>query len=427
MDFRVEPVRVFEGSPVLPGDKSLSHRAQLLAALAEGMSEIRGLSNGEDVASTGRCLQAMGVRYQVGDGLTRITGVGLWGLKAPSGDLDCGNSGSTIRMLMGILAGQSFTSRLFGDESLSRRPMGRVAEPLRKMGARIDLTRESFPPVTVHGVGHLKALPCELKVASAQVKSAILLAALYGDGETQLTGKIQSRDHTERLLPHFGVKIGVRPETISLFGGQTLTAADYQIPADPSSAAFWLAAACIVPQGRVRIDNLLLNPTRTGFFRAIGRMGARLQEKLSTLAPEPVGSVELEGSALQGISIHEDEVASLIDEIPMLAVLATYATGTTEIRGAEELRVKETDRIDAVATNLRTLGVEVDTYPDGLRITGPQKLRSGTIDSFHDHRIAMAFAIGALGAEGPITIKNAQSVSISYPAFFDTLKRLSRG
>jgi 3-phosphoshikimate 1-carboxyvinyltransferase len=264
-------------------------------------------------------------------------------------------------------------------------------------------------------------------VASAQVKSAILLAALYAKGETKLTGKIQSRDHTEKLLPHFGADISVSPESLTLKGGQILRAAKLTVPADPSSAAFWLAAACVVKGGQVRMGGVSLNPTRTGFFRAIERMGAKISERVTSQEPERVGEVELHQAPLRGVSIPEAEVASLIDELPMLAVLAAYAEGVTEVRGAEELRVKETDRIEAIAVNFRAMGGVIETFDDGFRIKGPQKLKGGEVDSLGDHRIAMAFAVGALGAEKPTLIRNAESVNISYPGFFETLQRLSRG
>lgn len=427
MEIQIDPVRALKGSPVIPGDKSISHRAQLLAALAVGTSEIVGLSNGEDVTSTRKCLTSLGVKFDQEGDTFFVHGVGLRGLKASGAPLDCGNSGSTIRMLMGILAGQSFTSTLIGDASLSKRPMGRVADPLREMGARIDLSEGKFCPMKVAGVGKLKAKTHSLKVASAQVKSAILLAALYADGETALTGKIRSRDHTEKLLPHFGGEIAVTSDRIALRGGQTLKAAKTVVPGDPSSAAFWLAAAAIVPGGHVTLKNILLNPTRTGFQSALKRMGATLTERVTSREPELVGEVEMRHSSLKGISITAEEVASLIDELPMLAVLAAYATGVTEVRGAEELRVKETDRIEAVAAGFRALGGKIETFEDGFRIVGPQKLGGGTVDSFHDHRIAMAFAIGALGATAPVTIRNAESVNISYPAFFPTLRSLTHG
>lgn len=305
--------------------------------------------------------------------------------------------------------------------------MDRVSGPLKKMGADFKLTNERFAPLTVMGKFPLTATHFSLPVASAQVKSAMLLAGLYAEGVTKLTGKIQSRDHTERLLPHFGGKLHVESDSISIAGGQKLHPSEFKVPGDPSSAAFWLAGACIAPKGKVVIQNVLLNPTRTGFLRALERMGAVIKTEVISTEPELVGHIELKGGALKGVTIEPDEVASLIDEIPMLSVLATYAHGVTEVRGAEELRVKESDRIEAFAENLRRMGAKIETFSDGFRIEGPQPLKGTTVDSFGDHRIAMAFAIGALGASGQTQILECDSVDISYPAFFDTLRRLVDG
>jgi 3-phosphoshikimate 1-carboxyvinyltransferase len=327
-------------------------------------------------------------------------------------------------MLMGVLAGQPFSTMLIGDASLSRRPMARVADPLREMGAKFQLCEEKFAPVEITGT-KLRGISHCLKVASAQVKSALLLAALYAEGETSLTGEIHSRDHTERLLPHFGVELSITPSKIEISSGQRLKAADFRIPGDPSSAAFWIAGACLIPGANVRVQNLLMNPTRTGFLRALQRMGADLQLQIDSSGPEPVGEAIARGSRLQGISITPREIPDLVDELPMLAVLGAFAHGTTEVHGAEELRVKETDRIEAVASNLRQMGAELETFEDGFRIQGPQKLRGAELDSFGDHRIAMAFSIGALAATGNTRIRNSDSVTISYPEFFNTLRKLS--
>ncbi len=426
MDRNIQPAKTFKGSVTLPGDKSLSHRGLILGALAEGKTHLTGLSHGEDVQSTARCFEALGVPIDRDKGSVTVNGVGLFGFQKPSGPLDCGNSGSTMRMLMGILAGQSFRATLTGDASLSRRPMDRVSDPLKKMGAEIALTEQRFAPLTIEGKA-LRGIEYSLPVASAQVKSALLLAGLLAERTTTLTGKIHSRDHTERLLPYFGAVLTRSPEKIRISGKQKLHGVSFDIPGDPSSAAFWLAGACIVKGGQIAIDRLLLNPTRTGFQRVLTRMGAKLSEKVVSFEPERVGNVEISYSGLKGVTVTADEVASLIDEVPMLAVLATYAEGVTEVRGAEELRVKESDRIEAVATNLRRMGAEIETFPDGFRLRGPQKLRGCPIDSFHDHRIAMAFAIGALGASGETQILNCESVAISYPEFFQTLQRLTSG
>lgn len=426
MDRTISNARQFCGTVSVPGDKSLSHRGLLFGAISQGKTRLTGLSQGEDVQTTARCLEAMGVRIERRTSEVIIDGVGLKGLRVAKAALDCGNSGSTMRMLMGLLAGQDFVSTLTGDASLSRRPMDRVANPLREMGAQIDLTETRFSPLRITGK-KLKGIPYSLPVASAQVKSALLIAGLLAEGETRLTGKIQSRDHTERLLPYFGASLREDASSITIAGNQKLQGVSFDIPGDPSSAAFWLAGACVVGKGSVSLDRLLLNPTRTGFQRTLTRMGAQLIENVVVKAPELAGNVEVKGSMLRGISVAPHEVSSLIDEVPMLAVLATYADGITEVRGAEELRVKESDRIESVAINLRRMGVVIETFPDGFRIKGPQKLTGATVDSFGDHRIAMAFAIGALGASGDTRILNCESVNISYPEFFETLERLTLG
>jgi 3-phosphoshikimate 1-carboxyvinyltransferase len=331
-----------------------------------------------------------------------------------------------MRMLMGALVGQTFSSMLVGDTSLSGRPMRRVSAPLKQMGARIALTEHEHAPVRIEGAQRLSAIDHRLEVASAQVKTALLLAALYAEGTTRLTGEIGSRDHTERILRHFGVRIELSAQAISLSAGQPLQAARVEVPGDPSAAAFWIAAACVVPSGRVRLSNVLLNPTRTGFMRVVQRMGAAVETRVRVHEPEPTGNVQAASGSLVGVTVEQQEIASLIDEIPVLAVLATQAHGSTVVRGATELRFKETDRIEAVADNLRRMGGQIETFPDGFRIDGPQKLTGARLDSFHDHRIAMAFAIAALCAEGQTTICGAESVAISHPGFFDTLGELTR-
>lgn len=426
MEARIHKAHRLQGTPPVPGDKSLSHRALLISALAQGDTEISGLSAGDDVANTLRCVRALGVDIRLNGQSAVVHGVGLQGLKAPAGPLDCGNSGSTMRMLMGVLAAQAFPSVMVGDASLSRRPMGRVAAPLCRMGARIELAEGKHAPVRVSGARGLAPIDFDLQVASGQVKSAILLAALYANGTTRLTGQIGSRDHTERLLRHLGVQVEVTPQAISLHGGQALHAAAIPIPGDPSAAAFWLAAALLVADGRVSLSNVLLNPTRTGLLRVLRRMGAAIDERRLADDPEPSGDLQCRAGPLVGVSVGADEVPSMIDELPVLAVIATQAQGTTEVRGASELRVKETDRIDAIAVNLRRMGGVIDTFADGFRIQGPQKLTGANVDSFGDHRIAMAFAMAGLAAEGETRIRNAESVSISHPGFFETLEELVR-
>jgi 3-phosphoshikimate 1-carboxyvinyltransferase len=403
----------------------------MFGALASGVTTVSHLLESGDVHSTWKCLEAMGARIErfteSGKGLVRVHGLGTAGLRAPREPLDCGNSGTTMRLLMGILAGQGFSARMTGDESLSRRPMKRIAGPLRQMGATIELTNDQTAPLTITGTTGLKAISYELPVASAQLKSALLLAGLFADGETRLTGMIESRDHTERLLPHFGVKLHQAPGVVSIRGGQELKGAHVNVPGDISSAAFWLVAAAIVPGARLEIENVSLNPSRVGILKVLERMGVGLKTELTEESPEPIGKLRISSAPLRATTISPDEVPELVDEIPVITVLATQAHGTTEIRGAEELRVKESDRIEATAAGLRAMGAEVETLPDGFRITGPQRLKGAAIESHDDHRIAMAFSIASLIAEGETEIRGIECVGISYPNFFDTLRELTGG
>jgi len=404
----IQPCKRLEGKPRIPGDKSISHRGLIFGALAEGTTEVLDILDSGDVQSTARCLRDLGVKITTDGNITRVEGVGARGFKRPEGVLDCGNSGTTIRLMMGVLAGRGITASMTGDSSLVKRPMKRVAEPLRKMGAQFQLTQDNFAPLTVLGA-KLTGIEYDLKVASAQIKSAIILAALAAEGETKITGEIHSRDHTERLLGHFGVKLRATEKYVIVPGGQTLKARRVHVPG-----------------GHVVMDNIALNPTRIGFIKALQRMGASISIRETASDPEPVGTIEARYGALKGVHITADEVPSLIDELPMLAVLASQAQGVTLVEGAEELRVKETDRIEAVATNLRAMGIEIEVREDGYRIEGPQKLKGATLQSFHDHRIAMAFSIAGLVAEGTTQIQGADCVGISYPGFYPTLRELTR-
>jgi len=327
--------------------------------------------------------------------------------------------------LMGLLAGQNISSTLVGDDSLSRRPMKRVSESLASMGAKVELTNGNFPPVTIHGAS-LSAIDYSLAIASAQIKSAIIFAALQASGTTTIRGEIHSRDHTERMLQHFGGKISVEKDRLSVSGGQVLVAKDVQVPGDPSTAAFWMAAASMLPGSRVTLENISLNPTRLGFVDVLRRMGAKIDIVPVTREPEPIGSITVTGGVLRGVHVTKDMIPSMVDEVPMLAVLATQAQGETVIEGAEELRVKESDRIEAVAMNLRAMGADVDVRPDGFRILGPQPLKGASISTFHDHRIAMAFSVAGLLAKGETEIQHSECVAISYPNFFRTLAELRR-
>lgn len=426
-DRRVGPSSKLAGNPIVPGDKSISHRGLIFGALAKGTTEIHHILESADVQSTASCLRQLGVEIEKdSSGITRVKSQGLKGFKSPKSTLDCGNSGTTIRLLMGLFSGIPLLEvSMTGDHSLVKRPMKRVAEPLRKMGAQIELTNQDYAPVTIRGT-QLSAIDYDLKIASAQIKSAIILAALHASGSTRIHGEIHSRDHTERLLGHFGVEIETTPTEIRVKGGQSFSPNRLNVPGDPSTAAFWLAAAALVPGSSIELGNISLNPTRTGFIRVLERMGAVISTEVTDSGSEPIGNIKTSYSQLKGVRVEEAEIPSLIDELPMLAVLATQAHGVTHVSGAEELRVKETDRIEAVAQNLRAMGAKIETTHDGFIIEGPQVLKGAEIDSFHDHRIAMAFSIGTLVAKGESLIRGADCVAISYPEFFSTLAELTK-
>lgn len=399
-----------KGSVSVPGDKSVGHRALLLGTLAEGTLSVRGLSGGQDVASTRRCLEAMGARFSESPGLLRVLGVGLRGLKAPKAPLDCGNSGTTMRLLMGVLSGQDFSSELFGDESLSRRPMERVAAPLRLMGSEIATTGGK-PPVRVAGGRPLKGLRYILPVASAQVKSAVLLAGLYAEGETVVDDPFGTRDHTERMLAFLGHPGALRSD-------KALT-----VPGDPSSAAFFAAAAALVPGSRLTVPRVLLNEGRLGFFTALKEMGARVSwERGGVHARETVGDVVAEHGPLNPLRLAPERVPGLVDEVPLLAVLCAFAEGESRLEGLAELRHKESDRLEGTAASLRALGAEAAVDGDALVVRGPARWRGGRVETHGDHRIAMAFAVAALGGAAPVELSDAACAAVSYPSFFADLE-----
>jgi 3-phosphoshikimate 1-carboxyvinyltransferase len=424
---KIKPSAKFNGSPAIPGDKSISHRGLIFGALAEsGTTVIENLLDSGDVNSTASCLKQMGVKIKKENGLTYVEGLGPRNFIIPKEVLDCGNSGTTMRLLMGLLSSiHGMKATLTGDDSLTKRPMRRVAEPLSFMGSVINMKNDNFAPLEVSG-DYLRGIDYELKIASAQIKTAIILAAIFANGKTRITGEIHSRDHTERLLSHFGVHIKSTSTEVLIEGGQKFKANKLKVPSDPSTAAFWLAGASLIKGSDLHLKNVSLNPTRIGFIRALEKMGGKVQTTVTETDPEPIGDIRCTYSELKGITLSEAEIPSLIDELPILSVLASQAKGRTVVTGAEELRVKETDRIEALATNLRLMGVQIETTPDGFIIEGPQKLKGATMDSFHDHRIAMAFSIAGLVAEGETNIENADCVSISYPAFFTTLKDLTK-
>ena len=425
--FRVGPGGSVSGTLTVPGDKSISHRALMLGAIAEGDTHISGFLAGEDCLATARAVQALGVQIERAPGATEVLvrGVGATGLKPPHAPLDMGNAGTAIRLMMGLLAPQRFDSTLIGDESLMRRPMGRVAVPLQMMGARIQ-TRQGRPPIEIRGTPHLRGVHYSLPVASAQVKSAVLLAALAASGRTQLTEPAPSRDHTERMLSAFGAKLQHEGRSIAIEGGQTLRGTAVQVPADFSSAAFFLVAGCLAADRPLLLTNVGVNPTRTGLLELLRRMGADI--RVHARAPggepdaEPVADIEIHRSALRGITVPETLVPLAIDEFPAFFIAAACATGETLVRGALELRVKESDRLAAMAEGLGRLGVEHQLLPDGLWIRGAEALTGGTIDSCGDHRVAMAFAIASLRAREAIEIEDVANVATSFPGFLETAR-----
>ncbi len=420
----IQPATNLVGSIRVPGDKSISHRYAMLAAIAEGKTRLTNFSTGADCASTVQCVEELGCKVTKKDGVIEIEGQGL-ALSAPSRPLDCGNSGSTMRMLSGILAGQSFSSKMFGDESLSRRPMQRVMVPLTAMGAKIEASEGGRPPLTIHGT-RLKPIDYVLPVASAQVKSAVLLAGLFADGETWVEEPLRTRDHTEVAIRSFGGEIKKSKNRIGISGGQTLKGIDAHVPGDISSAAFFLCAAALFPDSNLVIDTLLLNPTRAVLLDVMNAMGAKVKVlNLEEHNGELVGTVSVEPGNLKGIKMSGAQTAALIDEVPVLAAIAPYTQRGIEIRDAKELRVKETDRIAALCANLRAKGAEVQEFEDGLLVPGNQKLHGAQIDSMGDHRIAMAFAVAALRAEGPSEIHGAEAARISFPEFFSLLQQLT--
>jgi 3-phosphoshikimate 1-carboxyvinyltransferase len=421
----VHPAKSLNGSVRLPGDKSISHRYAMLGGIAEGTTKLENFSTGADCASTLGCLRALGVEWERKDESVTIRGRGRK-LQPPSTPLDCGNSGSTIRMLSGILAGQEVTSELVGDESLSRRPMARIIKPLEMMGACIESAADARPPLRITGA-KLKAIDYKLPVASAQVKTSLLFAGLYAEGTTRIEEPIQTRDHGELALQAFGAQLDRRMREVSISGGQKLHAIEATVPGDISSAAFFLCAAALFPDSQLVVPGLLLNPTRARLLDFLVGLGVRISmSELQEQHGELVGTLQVEGGKLKGARVIREDSAALIDEIPVLAAIAPYTAEGIEIRDARELRVKESDRIASVATNLRLMGAEVEEFDDGLRIPGGQKLHGASLESFGDHRIAMAFAVAALRADGETEIKGADSAVISYPEFFNMLAGLTQ-
>ena len=420
MKYIVKPCRQIQGDITVPGDKSISHRAVMLAAIAQGTTRISGFLQGEDCLATLKALQRMGVAAEFEQaGELVIEGVGKAGLKPARAALDLGNSGTSMRLLTGLFAGQSMAVTLIGDDSLMRRPMRRVCDPLALMGAHVDISKNGTPPVEIKPAAQLRAINYRLPVASAQVKSAILLAGLYAQGNTLVEEPRVTRDHTERMLSAFGYPLTIDAGRISLPGGRVLQAAHIQIPADISSAAFFIVAACIAGAGEITVHNVGLNPTRTGVLDILRAMQAQIDiHHHAMMGNEPTASITARASRLQGIEVPEHLVPLAIDELPVICIAAACAQGVTRISHAQELRVKESDRISQVAKGLKILNIEVKEFADGLTIRGGQ-FGGGKIESGHDHRIAMAFAVASLRAQAHIEISDCDNVATSFPGFVD--------
>lgn len=424
----IEPKTALNGTVRVPGDKSISHRAVMLGSLADGVTRIRGFLMGEDCLSTVRCFQKMGVAAEINEDNVVVYGKGLHGLNEPQDVLDVGNSGTTIRLMSGILAGQNFTSVVTGDSSIRKRPMGRVTKPLREMGATIlGRQKGELAPLAISG-GSLRPISYKTPVASAQIKSSILLAGLFANGWTEVIEPEKSRDHSERMLRYFGAEVEVDDLAVRIKGHPILTGREIQVPGDISSAAFLLVAGAIVPDARVVIKDVGLNPTRTGIIDVLKEMGANLKIIENTAdTGEPLGDLIVETSSLKGIKFGGQLIPRLVDEIPVIAVAAACAGGITEIRDAAELKVKESNRLEAICQGLQKMGVDIEELPDGLRIKGGKPIRGGvTLDSQQDHRIAMALAVAGLVADKGITIKNAEAINVSFPGFKNLLGTLEQ-
>lgn len=432
---KVNPIQQLWAEFEVPGDKSISHRAAILAGLSNGICRIDNYLPSGDCLCTLQAMAQLGATHEVIENMDGYGPVSLdihgcsMRLKAPAGNVDCGNSGTGMRLLAGLLAAQPFESVLTGDASLQSRPMGRIIKPLTQMGAEIEARGDApgCAPLHIKG-GKLNAISYEMPVASAQVKSAILLAGLFAEGKTTVIQPAETRDHTERMLAYFRIRSVRDGNSISVYGGQVPESGDFRVPGDISSAAFWIVAAAALPGAHLLIKNVGLNPTRTALLDVLIRMGAKIRDVVhSDEHGEPYGNVEITGQTLRGTVIRAEEVPNLIDEIPVLAVAGALAQGRTIIRNAKELRVKESDRIATVVDNLRAMGVDLEEYEDGMEITGGRGLRGAVLESFGDHRIAMAFAVAGLFAKGETVINNTSCIDTSYPGFANHLKAIKNG
>jgi 3-phosphoshikimate 1-carboxyvinyltransferase len=424
---KIAPARSICGETSLPGDKSISHRYAMLAAIARGTSTIENYSPAADCASTLGCIQALGARVRRENGRVEIEGDGPSGLREAVAPLDAGNSGTTLRLLSGVLAGQSFESVLTGDDSLRRRPMKRIVDPLTRMGARVEAERGEFPPLRIRG-GELEPIRYEMPIPSAQVKSCVLLAGLYAQGSTTVTESVATRDHTERALAEFGARVAATAGMATVSGGSALEARSLEVPGDISGATFLIAATLLLPGSQLRLTNVGLNPTRTAVLDFLISMGAQIRiTSERTAGGEPRGDIEVRYAPLEGGVSSGGVSARMIDELPMLAALGPFTERGITILDARELRVKETDRIAALVENIRRMGGRAESFPDGITVAGRSAgpLHGAEIDPYGDHRIAMAFAVAGLAAQGETTIQNADCVAVSFPAFFQTIDRLA--
>jgi 3-phosphoshikimate 1-carboxyvinyltransferase len=426
MELVIEKINQLKGNISVPGDKSISHRSLILGSIAQGETRIYNFLNSLDCLQTFECMQSLGAEIELGeDNFIKIKGKGLYGLQEPKDILEVGNSGTTIRLLTGLLSGQNFYSVLNGDHSIRKRPMKRVVQPLRLMGADIWGREDGqLAPLSIKG-SLLNPLQYTLPVASAQVKSALLLAGLYAAGETIIKEPLPTRDHTERMLSIMQADIMISHQEIIIIGGKYLKGADLFIPGDISSAAYFIAAASILKDSKIVISQVGVNPTRTGIIKILKRMGAKINIlNYQIKSNEPQADLEIENSELKGIEIMPEEVPFLIDELPLIALVATQAQGKTIVSGAKELRVKETDRLKAIVSELKKMGANIKEKEDGFIVVGHSKLQGAVCESFDDHRIAMSLAIAALLAEGKTVIKNSECIDISFPGFENTLQKL---
>ena len=426
MKIKISPVKKIAGDIKVPGDKSIAHRALMIGALAMGTSRIKGLPKSDDCGYTANAFRDMGINIREEADVTIVDGKGLHGLKKPDNPLYVGNSGTSMRILAGILAGQSFESTITGDAGISARPMKRVVEPLSMMGVKISAKCDGeYPPLEIVG-GKVRPIIYKNLIASAQIKSAILFAGLYSKGTTKVIEPVRSRDHTERMLKYFGAKVKVEGKSVSVGGGSELKARAFEIPGDISSAGFFMIAATLLKGSRIKIRDVSINPTRTGILKVLSMMGAdvKIVNKKSP-APEPSADIIVKYSKTHGITIAGDMVPSIIDELPIIFVLASLSEGATIIEGVGELRVKETDRIASMQNGLKAMGVDFTVEGDSVVIEGRKSLKGALLKSFGDHRTCMALAVAALAAEGDSEIEGAESVSKSFPAFFETLFKLT--